>query len=941
MNSNAHSSLYKFDILHINIRGLAANKDNLEDYLRELNFPEIITLNETKLSSGKHIKIDNYECISRKEINRSYGSMILVRSDIGNIIEIEDVRTRFQEEEIIGAEILNCPYAPGLKIFTMYNPPNTPPNPRIFQYLSRLNGKVVFTGDFNCKNLSWGSSHTDQHGEELQDLLNENNLFVLNDSEKTRCDPFSGKEEVLDLILSNYENLSLFRGFWVGPPIGSDHYPIHTRQQFKAKPGSAAKIKERRVHNTNWLKFQEILDSADFPKAKTGAEADEVAETITNQITEAFHDSCPLREKRPPAKNVFTPEILSKVKEKRKLRREKNTALAASDHTLARQLMTRMNRLGLEIKRLQKIDKKRILEKHCEQLSREVNPQKFFQTFKKVANPILNTDPPPSSHQVISDEYGNKASTDQEKANLFANRLEKVHQEPSYKGFNGQWKQSVDSFIENSPHTFQTDPDSEYRATEEGDDSPLVQEVTADEIKMNLSKCKNKSAAGNDGINYVLLKRLPDSYTNKLARYFTACIQLGHFPTKWKTAKTISLPKPGKDPRQAKNHRPISLLSCLGKILERILADRLSSHMEKNKLFATSQSGFRSKRMTTEQLLRLSEESHTAFKQQKATAALFLDAESAFDKCWHNGVRYKLKKNLKLPHRFIRIISSFITNRTLQVYYRGCWSRTINLQAGTPQGSPLSPLIYLIFVNDLPQEITDCGLSLSQYADDTALWTSAYTYAYANTKLQRGLNYLEGWCRRWRVKLNADKSKMLIISRLREKPIETPSLLLFDDVIKPVPHARFLGVEFDSRLSFSKHISEINGRANKRLNVLKALSRAGTTPKTIIKLYNIYIRPLFEYGSAAFLAAPKEQIEKMQKVQNQAIRIGLRIPSYLSINLIHEAACTQKLKERLIDLNKKLLSSMKQNNYHVHSLTQDRPTNVYNQNTKSPMDLIL
>lgn len=102
-------------------------------------------------------------------------------------------------------------------------------------------------------------------------------------------------------------------------------------------------------------------------------------------------------------------------------------------------------------------------------------------------------------------------------------------------------------------------------AAEEGDDSPLLQQVSADEIKMNLSKCKNKSAAGNDGINYSLLKRLPDSYTNKLARYFTACIQLGHFPTRWKAAKTILLPKPGKDSRQAKNHRPISLYHVLEK----------------------------------------------------------------------------------------------------------------------------------------------------------------------------------------------------------------------------------------------------------------------------------------------------------------------------------------------------------------------------------------
>ena len=629
------------------------------------------------------------------------------------------------------------------------------------------------------------------------------------------------------------------------------------------------------------------------------------------------------------------------VTEKRKLRRLKNAAMERNDHTYVRQIMTKINRLGNDVKRLQKLERKRQLEKHCNQLSREVNPKKFFETFRKVANPIINSEPTPSSFQIINDEFGNKAKTDQEKADLFASRLEKIHQEPSYRGFNAQWKKTVDDHATNNPGSFQVEPQSKYLDPEDGDDSPLLCEVTTQEIRDNLAKCKIKSAVGLDGISYGLLKKLPEPYLKKIARFLTTCLRLGHFPSSWKHAKTILIPKHGKDSKQAKNHRPISLLSCLGKILERILADRLSKHLEQKKLFAKSQSGFRAKRMTTEQLLRLSEECHNAFKTQKVTAALFLDAEAAFDKCWHNGIRYKLRKNLELPNRFVRIISSFLTERTLQVFYRGCWSRKVGLQAGTPQGSPLSPLIYLIFVNDLPQEIVELGLSLSQYADDTALWTSAYTVAFGISKLQKGLNLLEGWCRRWRVKLNGEKSKLIIVSRLREKTSETPCLQLFDEIIKPVPSARFLGVEFDSRLNFASHIQDINGRANKRLNVLRVLSRAGTTPNTLIKLYGMYIRPLFEYGSAAFLAAPKMQLEKLQKTQNEAIRISLRLPSYISIKLMHEAACMPKLKERLTELNKKLLLTIRQNNEHVKHLALDRSANSTLPNIISPLDILL
>ena len=113
-------------------------------------------------------------------------------------------------------------------------------------------------------------------------------------------------------------------------------------------------------------------------------------------------------------------------------------------------------------------------------------------------------------------------------------------------------------------------------------------------------------------------------------------------------------------------------------------------------MFAKSQSGFRRKRMTSEQLLRLLEESHCAFKKQQSTAALFLDAEAAFDRCWHSGIMYKLKVNLNLPDRIIRLISSFLTDRTLRVLFEGSLSQTVYLKAGTPQGSPLSPLIYNI-----------------------------------------------------------------------------------------------------------------------------------------------------------------------------------------------------------------------------------------------------
>ena len=335
------------------------------------------------------------------------------------------------------------------------------------------------------------------------------------------------------------------------------------------------------------------------------------------------------------------------MKEKRRLRREKNIAASLNDWILVREKMSLINRIGNDIKRTQRRQKRDKVEQHCNSLTNEKDPKKFFQTFKLLSSPIMNDVAEPLSTMTITSESGGVAATSQEKADLFAERLQQVHEEPNYHGFSQSTKQTVENYIGNNRAIFEVEPSKQYLETEEGDDSDLLKDVTVKEVKETLANCKSRSAQGLDDINYQLLKKLPDTFLLLIATLFSACFHIGYFPDSWKCAKTILLPKPGKDAKLAKNHRPISLLSCLGKVLERILAKRLSVHMEQNKLFAEAQSGFRAGRMTSEHTLHMVENSFSAFKHQETVASLFLDVEMAFDKCWQNGIRYKLKQNLK------------------------------------------------------------------------------------------------------------------------------------------------------------------------------------------------------------------------------------------------------------------------------------------------------
>ena len=889
-------------IVHINVRGIRANGHSLNQYLSRLQFPEIVAINETKLNQSVDYFPENYFCVSRRDSSHGHhGSMILVKNGLDDVSELTSFQNDFAEE-VIGIRINGMNNFPSVNICTYYNPPGKYVNPNIFEHCNKLKGATVICGDLNCKNSAWGSTADDPPGDHLLHTINDNNFAILNDGNMTRCDPYYGTEQVLDIVCCNQTALRHFNYFSVGPDIGSDHYPITI--EFQHLVGTQT-THTRYLKNTDWDRFKEILKEIPIQKASTLGEVDAVISSLTKTIINAFDTACPLKKKY-IRKCSFTPEMLNIVKEKRRLRRQRCAANNEGNQLLASQLQKQINSMNKHLKHLQKQKLREDLNRDCKKLNGEKDSAKFFRLFDRLTNRKHNK---PTLGPYVATDDGKMAFTNQEKANLFACHLRNCHKLNDYHGFDDKWRKEVEKFVAENWQTFKVQKTENYLATEPGDDHQLLDEITVEEIADNLRFCKNKSASGEDRINYVMLKKIPRNVFIALAEVFNSCMRLGYFPDLWKKASVSMIPKPNKDSRLAKNHRPISLLPCIGKVYERIISKRLSGFMEQKKLFSPYQSGFRKGHKTSEQLLRLIEEASNATKQKKITAALFLDAEAAFDKAWHDGIRHKLF-HLGLPHRLIRLISSFLTNRSLTVKVGEKFSTAVQMEAGTPQGSSLSPLLYIILVNDIPKEVTTSA-SLSQFADDIALWSSAYTHRAVINKLQRSINMLEGWCRRWRIKLNASKSNLLIISRLLRKKSEDSSVMLFDDIVTPVQHGKFLGIEIDDRLSFNKHFDERVKKAKSRLNLFTMLSRGGVDNATMIRLYKTYVRPLFEYGSVATIALNAKNIYKYQKVQNEYLRTCLSLPKYIRTSLLHEAAGLEPIEKRLTELSKKQFNAMK------------------------------
>ena len=331
---NFEQILYQYRIIHLNIRGVRANKENLEHYLGEYNHPEIVTMNETMLSRDKNIVIKGYYCAARREpigMSGKHGSLILVKETIKDVVELDFLKSQFQEE-IIGIEIKGNKERPGLNIVTHYNPPGNRINPSIFQNSLYSNSATIFTGDLNCKNLAWGSNSTDTPGSDLLDVLDDQNWIVLNDGSKTRIDPRNGNEEVLDLIIGNSAATRMKPEFFVGDDVGSDHLPLHCDLTF-GNPKPDNPVFYRNVSQMDNTRFKELINEkvSLLPQNfETARELDRIADDLPNVVKEAFEAACPLREKKPQTKPVSAP-ILALIKRKRRLRREKSAAMARDD----------------------------------------------------------------------------------------------------------------------------------------------------------------------------------------------------------------------------------------------------------------------------------------------------------------------------------------------------------------------------------------------------------------------------------------------------------------------------------------------------------------------------------------------------------------------------------------------------------------------------------
>ena len=230
-------------------------------------------------------------------------------------------------------------------------------------------------------------------------------------------------------------------------------------------------------------------------------------------------------------------------------------------------------------------------------------------------------------------------------------------------------------------------------------------------------------------------------------------------------------------------------------------------------------SGVRKSKSTNDHLFHLSQTIMESFTRGEHVTAAFLDVEKAFDNVWHNRLRYKIYQP-DLPTKLCRWLSDFSVGRITQVKIEGFLSPKVYPKGGVSQGSNLSQLLFLIYVHDMPnpgQYQTD----KSQFADNAGQWAVGKNIDLAAEYLQKDLDKLARWCAKWRIKLNPEKTKVIIFSRSQAAVRAEPALSLYGDLLSYYPHIKFLVITFDNRMAFTKPFEEILERFNHKFHRLR------------------------------------------------------------------------------------------------------------------------
>lgn len=370
-------------------------------------------------------------------------------------------------------------------------------------------------------------------------------------------------------------------------------------------------------------------------------------------------------------------------------------------------------------------------------------------------------------------------------------------------------------------------------------------------------------ATGPDEIPAYILKEAADHISPYLTIIYQKSLDTGAIPDDWRAANIVPVFKKG-EKHKASNYRPVSLTSICCKLLEHIVHSTIMDHFDRHQILCDHQHGFRSKRSCETQLLITLDEIGKNLDQGEQTDIILLDFSKAFDKVPHKRLLQKMD-HYGIRGETLKWIQDFLSKRTQSVLLEGHKSGPLDVISGVPQGTVIGPLLFLAYINDLPQSTSS---EARLFADDCLVYRKIKNVKDAET-LQDDLNKLQEWESRWQMNFHPEKCIVIRITNKRNPLIR--NYQLHGHTLEAVEHGKYLGVTVKHDLQWKTHINQTVGKASRTLGFLRRnLGRC--KPEVKANAYITMVRPTLEYASTVWDPYQDNLEKDLEQVQRRAAR---------------------------------------------------------------------
>jgi len=852
-NTSQQNITNEITIMYTNPDQMRNKIDEIEDKIDE-NDPHIIAINEVKPKANGEYSLSDFNCDKHGkykifpnniENDVGRGQLLLVKKSLNH----KEVFMNTEFSEAIFMEIKLQKKKDKLIIALVYRSESEGEemSDKLVKLVNEVCNKgyshILILGDFNYRTIDWENMSSSSNIEKRFIKCISDNYLHQHVDEPTRWRG-TDKPSLLDLILTNEENMVTDIEYQA--PVGnSDHAVIVFKFNCYAEENVDIFIKKK-YHQANYRKMKQHMQSINWEDICGEKDVGDMCMEILKVYDDleekyvpivkkksTYKDQMPLDKATRELVNIKTQKSRKVMKLKKKNNNEEELAAAKVEYNRARNKVRKMTR-----------HKRQEYEKKIAS-GVKTNTKAVFAYMKRRSKTNsgighINVNPWNVKSRLTN--------CNQKKADIFSEYFASV------------WTDEPPGPIPTLRKRHVRFPMKEIVVTEEA-------------VYTKLKELKTDKAPFPEGVHPLMLKNLAEELAKPITMLYRKSLENKRLPVSWKCSSISVIFKKGIK-TLAENYRPISLTCILCKILESIIREHLVDHMLKNALFTDKQYGFIGGRSTALQLLRVLDEWSEAIDEGKDVDVVYMDYRKAFDTVPHKRLIEKVKA-YGFAETIVGWLEDFVTGRKQRVQIKGSSSEDKDVKSGIPQGSVLGPFLFLLYVNDLPEQVTSF---VYLFADDNKVWKDIANNMDKQT-LQHDLDEIHKWSKIWLLQIHPDKLAHVHIGNEMETP--QYEYMVGDMIVKYSDMEKDLGVHIDNKLAFDRHITEKIKSANKMAGWIRR--SFDYLDKDIFKLlYTSLVRFHLEYCAVVWNPHLWKHIDMIEAVQIRATKMvpGLRSMTY-------------------------------------------------------------